>query len=159
MIGSAIVPGRTSSGFTLVEVLVAVAVLALGLLGGGATLLAAVRSSHQAQLRTLAGALAADLLDRVRANAGATADYALRTDEDAATPGATCDITAPCSPDAWARVDLYEWQQAVRAALPDARTEVTVESPEAGVVRCTVTLHWRVPGRDEPESLVLRTEA
>lgn len=150
--------GRQSAGFTLVEVMVAATVLAIGLLGGGASLLAAHRASHEAQLRTRAAALASDLLERVRANAAAAGGYALRFDEDAAAAGAPCAVDTPCSRESWAAYDLHEWQQAVRASLPAARTAVSVEAIAEGATRCTVTLHWSSPGGDEPDALELSME-
>lgn len=154
------IPGaRRSAGFTLVEVMVAATVLAIGLLGGGASLLAALRASHEAQLRTRAAALASDLLERVRANAGAASGYALGFDEDAAAAGAPCMVETPCSPEGWAAHDLHDWQRAVRASLPAARTAVSVEATVEGATRCTVTLHWSTPGSDGPAALELSTEA
>jgi len=147
-----------NAGFTLVEVMVAATVLAIGLLGGSASLLAALRASHEAQLRTRAAALATDLLERVRANAAAAGGYVLRFDEDAAATGTPCVVDTPCSPEGWAAQDVDEWQRAVRASLPAARMEVAVEATVEGAVRCTVTLHWSSPGGDEPGALELAME-
>ena len=67
----------TESGFTLVEVLVVLVVLAVGLLGGVALLLTGLRASRVAILQTRAANLAADLGERIRANRAAGAAYAL----------------------------------------------------------------------------------
>ena len=53
-------------GLTLIEVLVALAVVCVGLLGIGALQAAAVRGSREARMRTEAGALAARTLERLR---------------------------------------------------------------------------------------------
>jgi type IV pilus assembly protein PilV len=61
-------PGN--GGFTLVEVLVAVLVLAVGLLGLAGLQLASMKSNHSAYRRSQATIAAYDLLDRMRANPG-----------------------------------------------------------------------------------------
>jgi type IV pilus assembly protein PilV len=58
-------------GFTLTEVLVAVLVLAVGLLGLAGLQLAGMKGNHSAYLRSQAAIAAYDLLDRVRADPAA----------------------------------------------------------------------------------------
>jgi type IV pilus assembly protein PilV len=58
-------------GFTLIEVLIAVLVLAVGLLGLAGLQLAGMKSNHSAYLRSQATIAAYDLLDRMRADPGA----------------------------------------------------------------------------------------
>ena len=60
-------------GFTLMEVLIAVLVLAVGLLGLAALQLAGMKSNHGAYLRSQATIAVYDLLDRVRADPAAFA--------------------------------------------------------------------------------------
>jgi type IV pilus assembly protein PilV len=55
-------------GFTLIEVLVAVLVLALGMLGMAGLQSYAVANTHSAYLRSQATILAYDMVDRMRAN-------------------------------------------------------------------------------------------
>ena len=57
---------RVQGGFTLVEVLVTVIVVAIGLLGLAGVQLAGMRSNHSAYLRTQATIAAYDLIDRMR---------------------------------------------------------------------------------------------
>jgi type IV pilus assembly protein PilV len=59
---------QTQSGFTLVEVLVAVVVLAVGLLGLAGLQVTSVRFNNSAYLRSQATNLAYDIADRIRAN-------------------------------------------------------------------------------------------
>jgi type IV pilus assembly protein PilV len=58
-------------GFTLTEVLIAVLVLAVGLLGLAGLQLAGMKSNHSAYLRSQATIVAYDLLDRMRADPAA----------------------------------------------------------------------------------------
>lgn len=53
-------------GFTLVEVLIAIIILAVGILGLAALQMAGMRTNHSAYLRTQATIAAADLIDRMR---------------------------------------------------------------------------------------------
>jgi type IV pilus assembly protein PilV len=55
-------------GFTLVEVLVALVVLSIGLLGIASLQLSSLRWNHGASLRSQATLLAYDIVDRMRAN-------------------------------------------------------------------------------------------
>lgn len=55
-------------GFTLMEVLVTVIIMAIGLLGVAGLQLAGMRSNHSAFLRTQATIAAYDLIDRMRAD-------------------------------------------------------------------------------------------
>jgi type IV pilus assembly protein PilV len=58
---------RRHTGFTLVEVLVAVLVLAVGLIGLAGLQLASMKSNHSAYRRSQAAIAVYDLLDRIRA--------------------------------------------------------------------------------------------
>ena len=116
----------TDSGFTLVEVLVVVVVMAVGLLGGVALLLTGLRASRLALQQTGAANLVADLGDRIRANRAAGTAYALGARTVLAPPAKPCQSPGECDPGEVAARDLYEWQQAAMSALPEARTSVRV---------------------------------
>lgn len=57
-----------SQGFTLVEVMVAVVILAIGLLGMATLMMSSLQSSESAYSRSQASLMAYDILDRMRAN-------------------------------------------------------------------------------------------
>lgn len=65
-------PTSRARGFTLLEVLIAVFVLAIGVLGLAAMQMASKQSGAEASQRTIAAQLAFDLLERMRLNARAT---------------------------------------------------------------------------------------
>jgi type IV pilus assembly protein PilV len=125
---------RSLGGFTLVEVLVALFVLAVGIVGASATQLAAQRTRHHAALMSEGVRLAAGLADRMRANpvAMATADSInpyLQLRFDAATdhlpaPAVACYGAADCSPPQMAEFDLYETAEALRSGFPSGRIVV-----------------------------------
>ena len=112
-------------GFSLVEVLVAMFVVAMGILALAGLLQASTRYSKMSELRSTATLLANDIADRIRANrAGAelgAGGYDL-TDKAfpsaPAPPHAACSSAAPCAPSDLARADVAEWTARVRATLP-----------------------------------------
>lgn len=65
------VPGNRGRGFSLIEVLVAVLVLAIGLLGLAGLQLTGLKSNHSAYVRSQAALLAYDITERMRANRAA----------------------------------------------------------------------------------------
>ncbi|MFL6674582.1 MAG: type IV pilus modification protein PilV [Massilia sp.] len=124
---------RSIGGFTLVEVLVALFVLAVGIVGASATQLATQRTRHHSALMSAAVQLAASLADRMRANpvvmAGADGDnpyLQLRYDASGAPPATpvSCYGDAGCTPLQMAGFDLFEAAEAVRTGFPRGRIVV-----------------------------------
>ena len=76
---------RRARGFTLIEVLTAIVVLSVGLLGLGLLLGTSVRSNHNGMLHTQATFAAETMLDRMRANIPGVWGNAYNGTWDAAT--------------------------------------------------------------------------
>jgi type IV pilus assembly protein PilV len=150
----------TDAGFTLLEVLIALCVLAAGMLGVGMMLLESIRASRSALHRTAAVALAADLGERIRANRAAGSAYALGLGAVAGKPASGCAVSDACDPLEVAERDLYQWQQAVLAALPAAVASVQVV-PLGSVPANTfaISLSWAQPGDAEAATFVLTVQA
>lgn len=116
-------------GFTLIEVLVAVLVLAVGLIGGTAMQLHAMRARQESALLSSAVQIATGMADRMRANAAQVPgvylglDYDAHTEPVPAPPGSAC-MAAACDGAALAQFDLYELKRQVRAMLPAGRARV-----------------------------------
>ena len=85
-------------GFTLVEVLIAATVLAVGLLGVGAMLVNSLQASRLALQRSQAVILTADLAERIRANATAADAFALAEDTEPPAAPASCTVPTLCTP-------------------------------------------------------------
>lgn len=99
------------SGFSLIEVLVALLVLTIGLLGMANLQGQSISSSYDAHLRTQATALARNIIDRMRANrnqAATTTNYETEFNVNPSLPGADCETS--CTPEQMARHDLVEWK-------------------------------------------------
>lgn len=118
-----------AAGFSLIEVLVAMFVVAMGILALAGLLQASTRYSKMSELRSTATLLANDIADRIRANPiGGELGIGGYDLAERAFPSplvaahAPCTSDSPCSPGDLARVDLAEWTARVRATLPKGST-------------------------------------
>ncbi|TAN53112.1 MAG: type IV pilus modification protein PilV [Methylococcaceae bacterium] len=120
-------------GFTLIEVLVAVLILAIGLLGLAELQVVGLRNNHNAYLRSQAILLAYDIAERMRANpvglsSGAYLGTATSDDCEAST----------CTPQQMAGYDLRQWLDAVATAqLPSSSANIT-----AGGAIYSIVISW-----------------
>jgi len=112
-------------GFSLVEVLVSMFVVAMGILALAGLLQASTRYAKMSELRSTATLLANDIADRIRANPvgaqlGASGyDLAERGyPSPQPSPHAACTADAPCGPSDLARADMADWATRLRATLP-----------------------------------------
>lgn len=123
-----------ANGSTLVEVLVALLLLAVGLLGGSAMQLSSLRARHESALLSTAMQLAASMAERMRANSTQMQaidadnpylglDYEAGLLEEAAGAPACLGDTA-CSAAQLAQFDIAEWKQHLRQDLPGARLRI-----------------------------------
>ena len=132
---------KAAGGFSLIEVLAAVLVLAIGVLGAARAQLAAQQTRHQTALVSAGVQLAGSLADRMRANArhmqgGDALNAYLQLDYDAlatgapSPPGTLCFAAADCSDAHMAAFDIYD----ITAALQIADTVWVLgrEQNEAG---------------------------
>jgi len=103
-------------GFTLIEVLVAVMVLGVGLLGIAGLQVTGLHNNHSAYLRSQATLLASDIADRMRANPQGVA-AGLYNNQSAPTSVPDCEA-APCNSAQMAGYDLAKWNQTLAASLP-----------------------------------------
>lgn len=121
-------------GFTLIEVLVAVLVLAIGIVGAAATQVAVLKTRHGTELMSAGVQLAASLAERMRANpvqmqAGDVANAYLQLRYDAAdgappAPAVMCFASASCASAQMAAFDLFEVRRALFEQYPGARIAV-----------------------------------
>jgi type IV pilus assembly protein PilV len=144
---------RLCAGFTLVEALVALFVVALGIAGAAGLQTLAVRAGRDATRLSEATRLARSLAERMRANPRALAlpDAAnpyLLLDYDAGggppAASALCYADA-CDADALARFDLFEIAGALRSGFPDGRIRVC---RDAGALDAAGLPAWRCDAQD-----------
>lgn len=139
---------RSAQGFTLLEVLVAVLVLSLGLLGLAALQSTGLRSNHSAYHRSQATQFAYDIIDRMRGNKiiaeAAGYDIAMTAPPPSSPPDC---INNPCSAAQLATYELNNWIQSLNATLPLGDGAVAC-GPVGAPVPCTaglvvtVTVAW-----------------
>ena len=142
-------------GFTMVEALVALVILAIGLLGIAALYLDSLRGGRTALYRTTAVALASDLADRIRSNREAGTAYALDFGDDTMTADTTCDATPGCAPATMAETDLARWRERIVQMLPAGDAEVTATAIAGEPTRYVITVRWIEPGTDGPIDFIL----
>ena len=105
-----------NAGFTLIEVLIAMLVLEVGLLGLAGLQVTSLRNNQSAYSRSQSTQLSYDLADRMRANSTGKAAYTAIL-PSSATAKANCLTTPGCSPAEMAENDLFEWNRAVISTL------------------------------------------
>nr|WP_315260826.1 type IV pilus modification protein PilV [uncultured Duganella sp.] len=115
-------------GYTLLEILIAVLVLALGIIGGAGLQLSALRARHQSVLLSHATQLAASLAERMRANPAQsdtylTLNYDALAEPSPSVPSALCHGGA-CDAAQIAFADLYDAKILARQNLPGGRVLV-----------------------------------
>jgi len=127
-------------GFTLVEALIALAVLSIGLLGSAVLLLDSLRIQTASLRRLSAANLLRDTADRMRA--GTLACVA---------PG--CDVAMVLA------AERARFAQAARAVLPgESRADIEFAPAigPAALDRFVITLRWRDPRADEDDTVTLQ---
>lgn len=153
-------PCRRQDGFSLLEVLIALIVLSIGLLGHSMIQTLGVRAGTDAHLRTEATFLANDMIERMRANRPSVAsDYyagiSYATIDCTSAPAAICSegtagSAATCTSPEIADEDAFNWFCDVTASLPGGSVNV---SSAAGVY--TVAVNWN--GLDEDGNVQAKT--
>lgn len=116
------------SGVSLLEVLIAVLVLAVGVLGAVLLQTNALRYSASAAAHTQATFIAYDMLDRMRANPTDLPSYATNVTAGCSAASSSASILA---------TDLADFSYAVSCLLPVGHGQVAINGQ-----RATVTLAW-----------------
>jgi type IV pilus assembly protein PilV len=111
-------------GFTLIEVLISLTLLAVGMLGMTSLQNKALQFNKAAFVESQAQFLINDMVERIRANPN-SALYGLKFTETPDTPTVQCD-EAPCTSNQMAQWDLSEWRAMVRSGdyLPEGESEI-----------------------------------
>jgi type IV pilus assembly protein PilV len=132
---------RKVRGFTLVEVLIALIVLSIGLLGIAAMYVETLRANRSALSRTQAIALASDLADRIRSNRVPANNY------------------TGTGVNARAIADLAAWEAQVADQLPGGDASVTFRAGTATTPsQYMIQVTWTEVGQNDPSTFELRLE-
>ena len=123
------------SGFSLIEVLIAVIILSIGMLGAVGMQAAALQSNKETRHQSVAAAFARELADKMRGNHAVAiktvvADNPYLVSETLTgtaafvAPSENCFTTACSNASAVAAWDMADWQNRLRNALPDPKIKV-----------------------------------
>lgn len=103
-------------GVALLEVAIAIVVIAIGAIGLASMQLSAKRAGFEAVQRTYASALAMDILERIRLNPSVLESYEQTVGgATQTTPAATCS-GASCTETQLVALDLWAWEQGLDGA-------------------------------------------
>ena len=129
------------TGFSLIEVLVAIIILTVGMLGAVGMQATALQSNKETRYQSIAGTLGRELAEKMRGN-NAIAIKTLAAENPylfdvtltnpPVAPGAMVNCftssTGCTAPLDLARWDVFDWQQRVQAALPSPRVRVCFDA-------------------------------
>lgn len=141
-------PAHPAAGFTLVEALVALLTLSIGLLGVAGLQLAGVRANQSAAWRSQASYLAYDILERMRINQDARADYVVGLEPGEAEEeesggeeeagGEEEEEEVP--PNAIAVADVSDWKANLAATMPGGDGSIALDPADDLMV--IITVQW-----------------
>ena len=127
-------------GFTLVEVLIALIIMSIGMLGIAGLYVHSMKAGSTSLFRHHAVTLAGDIADRIRANPRAGGAYALRGANYNCVGGGI-----DCTPAEMAANDIFLWDQQAATTLPNGAVDIVFNN---GVIPPTyqITVSWSQPG-------------
>ncbi|MBT8098824.1 MAG: type IV pilus modification protein PilV [Gammaproteobacteria bacterium] len=132
---------RLQRGFSLVEVLIALIIMSVGMLGIASLYVQSMQAGRTSLFRHNAVTLAGDVADRIRANPTAVGAYELAGQDFSCTDG-----TTTCSNTQMAAHDVLLWGQQAQDTLPNGNVTVVVNQiPNPPVY--TITVAWDEPGQ------------
>ncbi|MHA7600372.1 type IV pilus modification protein PilV [Alicycliphilus sp. T452] len=130
-------PRRRQRGITLIESLVAIVVMALGILGILGVQMRTLTDTQAGVRRAQAIRLIEDLGERLQNNPDALGNLSAYT----ATPASSDDCASTaCAPDKLATYDIKQWRTSVSDALPGSQAIVFI--PKGGPRQLGVLIGW-----------------
>jgi type IV pilus assembly protein PilV len=147
-----------TGGFSLVEVLVSILVLAVGLMGAAVMQLNAARTTDQSNFHNNAVVLATQIADEMRANStemGNASSSFLKVRYNPTNPVGSfppdC-YKSDCTSSEWATMSEYEWRTKMRLSLPSGRLEICRDS---AVIDSNKNLTWCSAASGGPDAPVV----
>ena len=148
-------------GVSLIEVMMAVLIFSVGLIGLASLMVMATRSNHAAYLRTQVTFLASNMADRMSANPEGVWKGAYNSNSYPVAAGSIgCGSGAACSPADLAVHDQRLWSNQLRTFLPDPAatidcggvtsvgynptSQLALRPPYGG--SCKMTIRWSERG-------------
>jgi type IV pilus assembly protein PilV len=163
---------NTKQGFSLFEVLIALIILAIGMLGIAKTLLIAHKSNSSNYMRQQAIQSAYDMLDRVNANRQAAINGSYNAGNlvsggappKPGSPSTNCTMTS-CSSTDMASYDIWHWLTNDVTQLPNGCGKVATATSGINTT-ITVTVQWDDSATEQtlgianssPSQLIIQSE-
>ncbi len=113
-------------GFSLIEVLVALAVISIGLLGLVGLQTQTQKISSNAYYQTQAVIISHDMAERIRANSSSSYQQLYHLKQ--AVKFNRCRTQTGCNPQSMAKNDLFEWHETIKQQLPQGVGVVCIDS-------------------------------
>ncbi len=138
---------KQESGFAMIEVLLAVVVLAIGLLAGSKMQLLGLNYTQGAMMRSHATMAANDIIDRMRVNQAGVSSGAYDGFDTDTVPAASSCISTGCNASDLANHDLRMFANhfgkgdAAGASSGISGAKGSISAPDANGLR-TVTVEW-----------------
>ena len=146
----------TQSGFSLIEVLVAILVFSIGLLGIAGIMTVSIRNNHNGYMRSQATLLSSSLTESMRANVQGLweGNY---NGEAPSSATVQCNLTNRCNSQQLAEFDIEQWGVAINQILPNGVGAINCETPgiPVGIIStglwqasppfsgvCNITVSW-----------------
>ncbi len=136
-------------GFSLIEVLTALILLAIGLLGHMALQMTSLSSNQSSHFRSQAAILANNIADRIRLNPTAVEAGKYDSVDTKASPyqEPSCNSSG-CGANDLAALDLYQWQQDLVAAIPSGVGTIVRAKDISDQAVFTITIRWTTEKRE-----------
>ena len=146
---------RAMAGFSLIEVMVALIIISIGLLGIAKLQAVALSSTGTAGKRSLAAVEAASIASAMHADraywslASSAVPTVITGTTIASSPdpllvsGVNCAVGAACTPVQMAAYDLTQWAISAQTIFPSYQASILCLPPAASLPNsCTITMTW-----------------
>lgn len=133
--------GRSQSGFSLIEVLIALIIMSVGMLGIAGLYVQSMQAGRTSMLRHNAVTLAGDVADRIRSNPRAAAAYTAANGADNGCVNGSAD----CTEAEMAAHDILLWSTQADETLPTGTVTITFDNTVTPP-DYTIRIGWEEPG-------------
>lgn len=127
----------SNKGFTLLEVMIAMVIFAVGMLGLAGIQALSLESAHSSYSRSQAILLAYDMVDRMNANPTAGIAYEITTGNTPGAPAPLCDAAA-CNNTQMASFDHWQWKTSLPNLLISGQGKIVNTAGDS----YTITVYW-----------------
>ena len=133
-------------GFSLVEVLIALVIMSVGMLGIAGLYVQSMQAGRTSMLRHHAVTLAGDVADRIRANPRAGIAY-----EGPGVDGTCVSGVVDCDEVTMAGHDIMLWEQQADDTMPAGDVEIIFDD-SGNPPLYTINITWSEPGANTPQT-------